>query len=117
MTKAEREDLLEQLAMLAMSQMAKPTNKQPWWLAPGVTVLGVTVALFGVKFTSTDSAELKQALAIANSERTSMKEDVRETKDRQSSLEYIFANVRQQCAAIGIQIDPKTGDVTIKRGR
>jgi hypothetical protein len=108
-------------AMLALTAMAKvqsvPQGNGKWtgWIQTGV-VCGMLLVTGTNRF-ATGEADLKQELAIQKVKLEAQSAMISTTVDRMQSLEYVWANTRQQLAPLGIQINPKTGDVTIKRER
>lgn len=123
MTKADEAKFNEALNQLVLSNaitnktlaqlVENPTKKSaPWWLPPILTICGVVVAVFGVQFTSVGSAQLRETVRLHEYQLEERKARETELSGRMFSLEFIFARVRQDLAAMGYQIDPQTGAVT-----
>lgn len=115
-----QEQLSASVAVLVQAQSKQPvvaSNGSKWtgWIQTGVVCSMLLVS--GTNTFKTSEGDLKQELAIQKVKLESQTVTINTTTDRIQSLEYIWSNARQQLAAIGIQIDPKTGNVEIKRGR
>lgn len=123
MTKADEAKFNEALNQLVLGNaltnktlaqlVESPTKKSaPWWLPPILTTCGVLAAVFGVQFISVGSAQLRETVRLHEYQLEERKARETELSGRMFSLEFIFARVRQDLAAMGYQIDPQTGAVT-----
>lgn len=103
--------------LISQTAQAKPQNGNRWtgWIQTGV-ICGMLLVSGTSRFTTSES-DLKQDLAVTKIKGESQAAALAVATDRIQSLEYIWARMTNQMAALGIQIDPKTGEVTVRRGK
>lgn len=114
------EELMKQFLRAQIIASQKPSNgnggsKWTSWIQTGV--ICALLLVNGTNRFTTGEGDLKQELAVQKTVSAQQAVTIGVLSDRVQSVEYIFANTRQQFAALGIQVDPKTGDITVKRSR
>lgn len=124
---AEIADIREQMhqtsaAVMLLTKLqqvqAQPSNGGKWttWIQTGV-VCGMLIVTGTTRFVGGES-DLKQQIALHDYQIKQKDESYRALEARVMSIEFIWARVRQDIAAYGLQIDAQTGSITqVKKRR
>lgn len=116
-----QKQLSASVAVLVQAQsrqtvVAANGNKWTGWIQTGVVCAMLLVS--GTNAFKSSESDLKMQLALQDQQLKQQTEATSKLTDRVMSIEFIWARVRQDIAAYGLQIDAQTGVITqVKKGR